>query len=370
MIHPTAWLTWVGATLMLLSATRNPLYLALVLAWIALVTIAVRPVVLDSAPIPISPLRFGLFVVTLSALFNALTIHFGQTALLHLPRWLPVIGGAITLEALAFGALNGLVLTGIFAAFSVLNRALSIRAIVRLIPQAFYPVAVVVSIAVTFVPATLRHFQQIRQAQAVRGHQVRGLRDWLPLLMPLLVGGLERALQLAEAMTARGFASTGAATLSHATRGALVVGLILLLAGWLLRLVWGQALLGLLLLGVSVALIGGALWWVGRQVPRTVYRPQRQRWPDWAVVLGALLPVLAFWLPWPGLDQSSIFYYPYPALIPPTFHLLLGVATLGLLGPALATKLFYQTTAAGQESAPPQTFDPAWLDQSSTVERK
>ena len=31
---------------------------------------------------------------------------------------------------------------------------------------------------------------------------MRGLRDWLPLLMPLLIGGLERALQLAEAMTA------------------------------------------------------------------------------------------------------------------------------------------------------------------------
>src|SRR4030065_1354430 len=91
--------------------------------------------------------------------------------------------------------------------FMLLNLALPVRDLLRLIRRAFFPVAVVTSIAVTYLPTTLRQFQQIREAQAVRGHQVRSLRDWLPLLMPLLVGGLEHAMQLAEAMTARGFAS-------------------------------------------------------------------------------------------------------------------------------------------------------------------
>ena len=35
---------------------------------------------------------------------------------------------------------------------------------------------------------------RIREAQAVRGHRVQGIRDWLPIVVPLLVSGLERAM--------------------------------------------------------------------------------------------------------------------------------------------------------------------------------
>lgn len=164
MIHPVAWLAWLGAVLTALSLTRNPFYLALILLWITIVAAWSRPAA-SAAPIPISPLRFGLVVVTFSALFNMLTVHFGDTVLFSLPRALPLLGGDFTLEALVFGGLNGLVVTGLFAAFSLVNRLLPVRALVRLLPRAFYPVAVVASIAVTFVPAMLRHFEQIREAQ-------------------------------------------------------------------------------------------------------------------------------------------------------------------------------------------------------------
>jgi len=335
-IHPVAWLAWVSAMLVTLSMTRNPLYLGLILVWIAFVTIAIRPLASATSPIPISPVRFALVVVTLSTVFNGITVHVGRTVLFRLPGFLPILGGIITLEALAFGFLNGVVLSGIFAAFTVLNRVLPIQAIVRLIPQAFYPVAVVVSIAVSFVPATLHQFQQIRQAQAVRGHRVRGLRDWLPLIVPLLVGGLERALQLAEAMTARGFASTDTQRANSVqAQGTIIAGLILLLGGWLLRLMWGQALLGLTVLLTGVGLIGGTVWLAGRQVPRTVYRPQPWARNDWSVVLGAGVTAMTFLFSWPGLDRSSIFYYPYPTLVWPGFHPILAVATLGLLVPGL-----------------------------------
>ena len=73
MIHAVAWLSWVGAIVVILSTTRNPWSLGLVLVWIALVLRASRPLAAGAAPIPISPLRFGLFVVAVSALFNGLT---------------------------------------------------------------------------------------------------------------------------------------------------------------------------------------------------------------------------------------------------------------------------------------------------------
>jgi len=221
MNHAVAWLVWVGAILVILSTTRNPWYVALVLANLAAVRAVIRTAGLGSPPAPLSVGRFGLVVVSFSAIFNALSVHFGQTVLFSLPEVIPFFGGAVTLEALVYGATNGLVLTGLFAAFTVFNQAVTIREMIRLAPRAFFPVAVITAIAVTFVPVTLRQYHDIRAAQMVRGHRLRGWRDWLPLVMPLLIGGLERALQQAEAMTARGFAS--AETPGHAVRTRLAI---------------------------------------------------------------------------------------------------------------------------------------------------
>ena len=51
--------------------------------------------------------------------------------------------------------------------------------------------------------------------------------------------------------------------------------------------------------------------------------------------VGAAITAAAFLIPWTGLDRSSIFYYPYPRLTIPTFSLVLGMATWGLVAPAL-----------------------------------
>jgi energy-coupling factor transport system permease protein len=346
-IHALAWVAWLVSILVVLTTTRNPLYLGIVLAWIALVSVAVRRTTdtggnagTSAQAVNISPVRFGLFVIAASAIFNGLTVHFGATILFTIPEQLPLIGGPVTLEAIVYGALNGAVIAGLFAAFLVMNRALSVRELVQLIPRAYYPVAVVVSIAITFVPTTLRQFRQIREAQAVRGHRMRGLRSWLPLFIPLLTGGLERALQLSEAMMARGFASTdvespGSETHDLRSRIAIIGGLLLFVAGWLLRLIWNQPWLGLALLVIGMTLVLGSIWLVGRRHPHTVYRPQPWRLRDWAVVAGAAITAAAFVVPWPGLDRSSIFYYPYPRLTIPTFSLILGMATWGLVAPAL-----------------------------------
>jgi energy-coupling factor transport system permease protein len=325
---------WLTGVLVVLSVTRNPLYLALALGCVGVTLASLRRASESLLPMPVSPVRFGLLVVALSALFNAATAHVGRGVLVRLPEVLPLIGGPVTLEALVFGALNGLVLTGIYTAFVVLNQALPVRSLVRFIPRAFSPVAVVVSIALSFAPTTLRNFQQIREAQAIRGHRVRGLRDWLPLFLPLLVGGLKRALQLAEAMTARGFASTGERIQTPGPRLVIVAGLIALLIGWLLRLVWRQEAVGLALMVLGGALVVAALWIMGRRVPRTTYRVERWQVQDSLVILGAAVATAAFLVALPGLDRRSIFYYPYPALSWPRFDPLIGVALLGLLVPA------------------------------------
>jgi energy-coupling factor transport system permease protein len=339
LLHTAAWIVWLVAVLVVVGGTRNPWYIGLALLWVAVVSATVRP---ESTLAPrqlVSPWRLGLFIVPVTAFLNALFVHAGTTVLFSLPASIPVLGGPVTLEALLYGALNGVVLTVLFAAFAVFNRVTPLREIVRIVPRAYYPVAVTMAVALTFVPVTVRHAMAIREAQAVRGSRLSGLRGWLPLFLPLLSGGLERSMMLSEAMVARGFASSparsGSANLR--TQGLLVVGMILFAGGWILRQFRALAAAGLLVMLSGAALLGFAVWLAGREHRHTVYRPAPWRGRDWVVTSLAAATTLVFLLPLPWIERGSLAWDPYPTVELPGFSLILGVATWGLLGPALVS---------------------------------
>jgi energy-coupling factor transport system permease protein len=334
-LHSLAWLVWLGASLGALSATRNPIYLIILLSCIAFVGVVVRFQAGPAATqVPVA--RMMVLIVLLSAAFNALISHYGDTVLFVIPGGIPLLSGIVTLESTLYGFLNGLVLAGFLNAFSILNQALPVRALVRWIPRAFYPVAVVVSIAITYVPTTLRQMSQIREAQTVRGHRWRGWRDWLALFMPLLVNGLERAMGLTEAMMARGFATGDEPDQRVLPRLVLGAGMVLLVGGWLMRVVgWGTEWgLSLIMLGLVAVL--AMLWQTGRRVPRTTYRQERWSGRDWLALLGAVVAGLFFLVPIPGMDRLTLAYYPYPAITLPGFDSRIGLAGLGLLAPGIA----------------------------------
>lgn len=346
-MRSTAWLIWLGACAVVLWTTRNPLYLVLALLcveWVRTTLARLNPQ-RDSALLatwPISPLRLIGFIVPVSALLNALWTRAGDTVLFRLPSWLPLIGGAVTVEALAYGAISGLVLSGFIMAFSVLNQALSVRALINLIPRAFHPLAVIVSIAVTYVPFTLRQIQAIGESQRIRGHELRRVRDWLPLFMPLLAGGLERALQLAEAITARGFAHPNAGNLK--LEALTLLGVLLAAVGWLSRLLWfDQPRFGWAVLLTGIALTTVAVWRLGARTPRTRYRPERWTARDGVMIGFAVVAVLGVSINvpelvaglMPGLNRLTLFYDPYPALTLPLFDPWIGLCILGLAAPAL-----------------------------------
>jgi energy-coupling factor transport system permease protein len=341
MIHSLTWFIWILCALVALSATRNPIYLVPLLLCILIVSDAVVSRARRTQVWPFSPIRLMIVVTLLGGLLNALMVRSGDTVLLRLPGWLPLIGGIpLTAEAFVYGALNGLAISGFFVAFNILNAAVPMRTLVQRIPRAFYPLAVVTSISVTFVPFTLRQLSQIREAQAVRGHEMHGPRDWLPLFMPLLVGGLEHALQLAEAMVSRGFASAeSAGSQETQTQLAMILALLAVLSGWLLELIWGRALIGggLIMLGIGV--LGLTLHAIGRRTAHTVYRHERWRPTDWAITGASLMVAGVFGAPWPTAFRASLFYYPYPALALPGINPWFLCAMLGLLAPAVVLAL-------------------------------
>jgi len=337
MLDARAGLIWSLTVLVVASSTRNPLYVMLMLLCAMVVERASAPARSRGWP---ASLRFALVAIPLAALFSGLTVRFGDTPIVALPEWIPVIGGPVTAEALASGAINGLILTTIFTAFAAFNQATPARDLVRLAPRAFHQTGVVMSIALTFVPQTTRSLRRIREAQAVRGHRVKRLRDWLPIFVPLLVSGLERAMGLAEAMVARGYGATSDRRHPVRTQLTLALGLLLVFAGWLAYLFFPA----LRPFAIAAAIAGAAItliliWAIGRSVPHTNLRKRRWTLRDTSAVLGCALTLAFYLAPLPLAGRGTLAYAPYPRLSLPPFEPVIGLATLGLLGPGLAALL-------------------------------
>jgi energy-coupling factor transport system permease protein len=338
MFHTWSWVAWLIAAAFPAFTLRNPLYLVLVLgaAWIVYWALGRATPIGSSWG---SLVKVGSLLFALTIPFNALSIHIGQIVLFSLPDGWPILGGPVTLEAVIAGAVNGLSLFTILVVFASFNAVVDHYQLLRATPAFLFQAGVIVSIAVTFVPQMVLSAKEIRQAQRIRGHRFRGIRDLLPLVIPLLANGLERAIQLAETMEARGFGSA-VDPLSH--RQALVAqfgtlaALLALLAGLFLIAfspvgrVWGWVLA---ILGIGSMLV--LFRQQGRRVRRTRYRRPRWRARDTAVIVAcgaAFAIVLATRL----VSPEMLAYSPYPpaSLLPP-FSPVVGGALLLLTLPAL-----------------------------------
>lgn len=119
---------------------------------------------------------------------------------------LPVLGPLdVTTQELVLAAQNGLRLSAValaFAAYALLvDHDRLVAAAARVAPRS----SIAVALATRLVPSLERDAAGLRDAVRGRGVVVTGARGHARLLSPLVAGSLERALNLAEAMEARGF---------------------------------------------------------------------------------------------------------------------------------------------------------------------
>lgn len=359
-IDPRAWLCWVAAITVIASVTRNPLYMIVLLLIIAVIEVTCAAG--ERGIVSFSSARLIAFVVPMAAVLNALMVHAGDTVLVRLPDWLPVAGGDLTAEALAYGATNGLVIAALFTAFSAFNRVVPIHQMVRLAPRSFHEGGVVLSIALTFLPQMVRSVEQIRQAQAIRGCRTRGVRGWLPVFLPLLVTALERGIGLAEAMTARGYGAVDDRAHGLGLRAGLAMGLLALLAGWLLRALTDFSAAGLVLELAGGLVIVGMVWAAGRDVKHTRYRPTRWRAADTLVVTGCAIAMAPLLLHLDWAARSTLNYYPYPTVFLPAFDPIIGIAMLGLLAPCLPRRRTLSLSKGSLPRAFPELAEGEMID--------
>ena len=128
------------------------------------------------------------------------------------PLWsgptVPVLGQLdVTREELAGGALQAFRLGAVGLAFAAYALLLDHDRLIRALAARRF--ALGVALATRLVPTLERDAVTLTDALRGRGVEVTGARGYARLLSPLLAGSLERALNLAEAMEARGYGRDG-----------------------------------------------------------------------------------------------------------------------------------------------------------------
>lgn len=292
-LHPLAWLVWLIGAAGVAGALGNPVYQLPLLGVLAAVYLAGHADAPWARAFPLF-LRVGVIVLLLRTLLAGAGGSAAPPVLfrlpeLRLPGGVAALGGPVSAGALASGFRNGLTVLLLVAAFGAFNACVSPSRLLRLVPGFLFEAGLVVTVALAFVPQTVVGLGRTLEAQRLRGHRPRRLRDLGPLLLPLLAGGLERALTLAEAMEARGYGrhrpgaaqGRGAAMVGLAGLVALALGAFALLAG---NAAWSAR--GLLAVG-AVA-VAGAATASGRRSGRTRLRRERWERADGLVAAAAL----------------------------------------------------------------------------------
>jgi energy-coupling factor transport system permease protein len=350
--HPRAWVLWLLAAFTPAVVTKNPWYLLLTLAAVGAAYARLSRLGGGTSAGWGPLLRLGLVLALFATLFPPLFVKAGATPWLTLPELsftLPLptepppvvrIGGPVSLESVVYGLATGLALMAILVTFAAFSAGADAYRILRSIPRFLHRSGVVLSIAVTFVPQMILAQREIREAQALRGHRFRGLKDLTPLFVTLLAEALDRSITLAESLEARGFGGTtgdgppgrGA---SLAGRGAIAASLVLLLGGAFLS-GWAPGHPG----GDAALFLGAAgllasLWALGRRVRRSRWRRAPWRRRDSAVAAAAavsLALVAERWI----TGSGHLVYEPYPRLGAPGFDPWVALALILLAAPAVA----------------------------------
>jgi energy-coupling factor transport system permease protein len=325
-----AWLLWGLSAMIPLLVARQPL----VVLELLLIVLAVRAVWGGQATQDWRWIvRMAVVFMVVGVVFNVLTVHAGNQVIATIPDAIPLVGGPITLNALAYGVVSGVTVLVLILVGTTVAAGLVWADVMRTLPPRLAPLAVAGSVAWSFLPGTAHALREIRESQAARGHRIRGVRDLPPLVVPLLGGGLERAMTMSEALEARGFGSAVSASPARiGSRWMLVAALGAgMLAAYAFAVGKGALSLGGLL--ACALLMLPTLHGGHPAVVPTRYRDVTWHPADWLVAVCAIVTLALFlWRRW-AAPEAAIFN-PYPDLDWPTTDLVMLLGLAPLLAPA------------------------------------
>jgi energy-coupling factor transport system permease protein len=274
--------------------------------------------------------RLSALAVPIGIIFNLLTVHAGDRTIVTIPASMPLLGGVLTWNAAIYGALSGLTVVALVLVGTTVAAGVDWNQLMKLVPARAAGLAVAGSVAWAFLPQLAVAWREIREAQAARGHRWSGPGDAVPLVVPLLAGGLDRSIAMAEALEARGFGALAAPAPSRLASAAWALAGVAATTGLYLFAV-GRAAEAATMLGLAgMLMLGAALAGSHPDHPRvTRYRTRRWALSDSWVVAGAVVAVGATAAAL-QVAPAALRYDPYPTLAWPATEpwLLLGLAAL------------------------------------------
>jgi energy-coupling factor transport system permease protein len=340
-LRADAWLVWLLAASVAVFLTSNPLYLATA----CLTALAVCASLPQRSQQPYYGLvvKVALFFALLSIPFNLLTGSTGPTVLFELPRltfpsWFGgvTLGGAASLESLLSALDRALRLVALLLFATAFNLAVDHYRLLRLLPSSLRQLGIVLTIAVLLLPQLIRQSRAAVEAQRLRGRRVAGVRSIAALTVPVLGASLERSIQRAESLDARGFGrpSVSSPAKNVARAASSVVGAGLLGIGSFIYFYYDEvSVITALLLLSGTALAAIAFWSGGAGGESSSYVKEAWNSPDIMITGSALLSV-ALLLLLRIVDSAGVNYLPYPEASLPAFHPLAVLPFLVLLAPA------------------------------------
>jgi energy-coupling factor transport system permease protein len=212
------------------------------------------------------------------------------------------------------------------------NASVDFVRLLRLAPRSLSQVMMVFTVAVLVVPQGLKQARAVTEARRLRGRGMRGFRAVPSLMLPVLRGALERSVQRAESLDARGFGAGASGGGWPASLGG-AVGLGLCCWGAFAHFYYGVSTVSSVTIAAGAGMVALALLRNGGDAQR---RLVRDRWQarDWLVLASALAGVLCLLaLRIAGAGDAN--YLAYPRVAAPSFHPGGVAAFLVLLAPAV-----------------------------------
>lgn len=315
----------------------NPLYIALILGAALVVYASQR----TRAHRIVDVLLVGGSVMALLTVpINLLTGSTGATRLFALPSltvpgWLASVtfGGTVTAESLVYTLTHVVAIVAIVAIVCCFNVSVDHFRLLKHTPPGLAQLGVIVTISLLLVPETLRRVVTLRESRIARGYHF-GVRSLPGVLMPLLAEALERSVQRAESLDARGFGSLSAPSRPVEALAAVVSLVVAATSSFLYYYfpAWHVATAAGLATGVFGMLC--TAWMQTRRAGATrLFRRPFSR-IDW-IIGGGSAAAVALILVCRVAGAGGVAYLPFPLLTVPSFAALPALACLLLLLPIM-----------------------------------
>jgi len=207
-LHPFTMVAFVIVVLLLSLIFSHPLYL------LALFT-AVSAVIIAAGNLKEwqGYLKFSVMVIILLMFINVIFVREGETVLLYGPQ-VPFLGEVdISLESLVYAAGMGIRLLVIISAFCLYTYAVNPDKVLKLFSKWGNRSVIIITLSTRLLPLLIKDYQRIIEVQRCRGVRFEKAALWkrakniVPVINILLLSALDRAMQLAESMYARGYGS-------------------------------------------------------------------------------------------------------------------------------------------------------------------